>query len=104
MLFEKEKVISWIDDQVDNYYKVSDAIWRYAELGCEEHKSAKLIQNLLENRKFEVKADVAGLPTASVANTMPCPGFPSIRRRINTRWLPEPPGMAADTICSVWGP
>ena len=65
---EKEKVISWIDDQVDNYYKVSDAIWRYAELGCEEHKSAKLIQNLLENREFEVKADVAGMPTAFTAS------------------------------------
>jgi len=67
MMPEKEKVVSWIDENADTYHKISDAVWNYAELGCEEYKSSKLIQNLLVDQGFEVQSGVAGLPTAFTA-------------------------------------
>ena len=42
-------------------------IWEYAEMGYQEKKSSALLQNKLKESGFLVKAGVAGIPTAFVA-------------------------------------
>ena len=63
----KEKAWNWIDENKEHLIEVSDAIWRYAELGLMEHKSSKLIADELESHGFKVRRGVAGMPTAFVA-------------------------------------
>ncbi|MHA1969952.1 MAG: hypothetical protein ACW964_19430 [Candidatus Hodarchaeales archaeon] len=57
----------WIEDNKEEYIKVSDEIWQYAELGLFETKSSALHANFLEKKGFEVTHGVAGLPTAVMA-------------------------------------
>jgi aminobenzoyl-glutamate utilization protein B len=42
-------------------------IWSYAELGLEEHRSAKRLVKVLEKVGFSVREGVSGMPTAFVA-------------------------------------
>jgi aminobenzoyl-glutamate utilization protein B len=60
-------VRAWLDEHGADFHKYSDAIWSYAELGCEETLSSGLLVQLLEKRGFSVRAGVAGMPTAFVA-------------------------------------
>ena len=64
---EKEYATSWIDRHREVFYPYSDAIWSFAELGCEEYRSSNLLVKLLRGYGFEVEAGVAGMPTAFVA-------------------------------------
>ncbi|MBW1962866.1 MAG: amidohydrolase [Deltaproteobacteria bacterium] len=64
---EKKAVVSWIEEHCKEFYPYSNAIWSFAELGCEEHQSATLLVQLLKDRGFEVDEGVAGMPTAFVA-------------------------------------
>ena len=64
---QKKATISWIDEHCEEFYPYSNAIWSYAELACEEHRSSALLVKLLRDRGFEVDAGVAGMPTAFVA-------------------------------------
>ena len=64
---EKNFVISWIDDHGKDFYAYSDAIWSFAELGCEEFLSSRLLVDLLEHHGFQVEVGVGGMPTAFVA-------------------------------------
>ncbi len=57
----------WIDDNKEEYIKISDEIWQYAELGLFETKSSALHANFLEKKGFQVSHGVAGLPTAVMA-------------------------------------
>ena len=47
---------------------VNRAIWEYAEVGLQEHRSAKLLISKLEAGGFKVKAGVSDMPTAFVAS------------------------------------
>ena len=64
---QKRAAISWIDEHCEAFYPYANAIWSYAELACEEHRSSALLVKLLRDRGFEVDAGVAGMPTAFVA-------------------------------------
>ena len=64
---QKTAAVSWIDEHCEAFYPYANAIWSYAELACEEHRSSALLVKLLRDRGFEVDAGVAGMPTAFVA-------------------------------------
>ena len=66
---EKWKVesIQDIQSQYPFYKDIALQIWNYAELGYKEVKSSALLQKILNDNGFDVKAGVAGLPTAFVA-------------------------------------
>jgi aminobenzoyl-glutamate utilization protein B len=50
-----------------DYKKIELQIWEYAEVGYKEVKSSALLQKTLSDNGFDVKAGVAGIPTAFVA-------------------------------------
>jgi aminobenzoyl-glutamate utilization protein B len=64
---EKKSICEWIDKNKDYICGVSDKIWEYAETGMIEYKSSRLLRDGLEKAGFRIKNDVAGMPTAFVA-------------------------------------
>ena len=64
--FRKE-IGTTIDQRRDEYTKISDAIWGFAEPRFQEYESTKLQQEFLKARGFSVKADLAGEETAFIA-------------------------------------
>ncbi len=65
---EKARIADSVESRQDKFWRISDAIWSYAELGLEEHKSSKLLADTLEQAGFNVDRGVAGMPTAFVAS------------------------------------
>jgi aminobenzoyl-glutamate utilization protein B len=63
----KEEIGKIIDQKNDMLIRVSDEIWKYAEIALMEQKSSKLLEQILESEGFVVEKDVASLPTAFVA-------------------------------------
>lgn len=59
--------ISYIDKKRDVITDISDQIWRYAEVGLHEERSAKCLVEALAKEGFAVEEGVAGMPTAFVA-------------------------------------
>ena len=57
-----------MDALSDHLRAVNKAIWDYAELGLEEHRSAALLVEKLRSAGFEVRTGVAHMPTAFVAS------------------------------------
>ena len=53
--------------QEDDLVKLSDTIWRHAEISLEERRSASDLSGYLEANGFAVERGVAGMPTAFVA-------------------------------------
>src|SRR5215203_2584144 len=71
---DKSNVEKWKEGSIQNiqlqyplYKDISLQIWNYAEVGYKEIKSSALLQETLEDNGFDVKAGVAGIPTAFVA-------------------------------------
>jgi aminobenzoyl-glutamate utilization protein B len=64
----KEEVTEYIDNKKDWLINVSRTIWEYAEVALNEHRSSKLLADVLEREGFKVQIGVAGLPTAFVAS------------------------------------
>ena len=64
--FRKE-IGTTIDQRRDEYTKISDAIWGFAEPRFQEYESTKLQQEFLKARGFSVKADLAVEETAFIA-------------------------------------
>ncbi len=65
---EKIEIAKSVESRQGKFWKISDAIWSYAELGLEEYKSSKLLADTLEEAGFKVDRGVAGMPTAFVAS------------------------------------
>jgi aminobenzoyl-glutamate utilization protein B len=63
----KAAVSSTLDARFAHWRDVADSIWSFAELGYQERRSSALLQQELTAAGFEVKAGVAGIPTAFVA-------------------------------------
>jgi aminobenzoyl-glutamate utilization protein B len=57
----------WIEDNKGQFIKISDEVWRYAELGLFETKSSALHAKILRDVGFQVTHGVADLPTAVMA-------------------------------------
>jgi len=68
MSSEKGYATSWIEDHKERIIKISDEIWRFAELGLIEHKSSALLIEELEKHGFKIERGVAGMPTAFIAS------------------------------------
>lgn len=75
---EKREIAKAVESRQEKFWKVSDAIWTYAELGLEEYKSSKLLADTLETAGFRVERGVAGMPTAFVASWSRGTGKPII--------------------------
>lgn len=67
-----------IEAQQEKFWRISDAIWSYAELGFQEWKSSALLAQTLEAAGFQVTRGVAGMPTAFVATWSHGSGKPAI--------------------------
>lgn len=65
---DKQNILTLIDQNSDTYGQLSRQIWEFAEVGYQEEKSSKLLQEQLSKEGFEVTANVAGMPTAFVAS------------------------------------
>jgi len=65
---ERRKIVQALENKQEKFWKISDVIWSYAELGLEEYKSAKLLADTLESAGFKLERGVAGMPTAFVAS------------------------------------
>ena len=57
----------WIDRQKESLSKMGDEIWRYAEIGLHEDKSAAVLEDFLRKNGFAVEVGAGGMPTAFVA-------------------------------------
>ncbi len=75
---EKTEIAKVVESKQEKFWKISDAIWSYAELGLEEYKSSKLLADTLEGAGFKVDRGVAGMPTAIVASWSHGTGKPVI--------------------------
>jgi aminobenzoyl-glutamate utilization protein B len=66
---EKKFVLEWLSQPkvVEQFGKISDSIWSYAELGMQEYKSSALLADTLERAGFTVERGAAGMPTCFVA-------------------------------------
>jgi len=64
---EKQTAFDWIEAKAAAMAEMSDTIFRWAEPGLREYKSAKLLVDYLRDEGFEVDEGVAGMPTAFVA-------------------------------------
>ena len=60
-------VIARIDARYDATAGLARRIWEWAEVGYKEENSSKALQDALQAEGFEVKAGVAGIPTAFTA-------------------------------------
>ena len=63
----KSQLTKALDTKYSLYKDIALSIWNYAELGYKEQQSSALLQKTLRENGFEVKAPVAGIPTAFVA-------------------------------------
>lgn len=64
----KNEVIKIVDQKYQLLTNISDAIWEYAEIALLEHKSSKLLVEILVKEGFQVEQGVADLPTAFMAS------------------------------------
>lgn len=64
---EKQDLYRSVDSRADDCWEAALAIWRFAEPGYQEVKSAALLASMLEKAGFQVERGVAGIPTAFVA-------------------------------------
>jgi aminobenzoyl-glutamate utilization protein B len=78
MQTQKLEIAAAVESRQEKFWKISDAIWSYAELGLEEYRSAKLLADTLEGAGFRVERGVAGMPTAFLATWSHGTGKPVI--------------------------
>lgn len=64
----KSQLTKSLDTKYSEYKDIALSIWNYAELGYKEQQSSALLQKTLSENGFDVKAPVAGIPTAFVAS------------------------------------
>lgn len=57
-----------VDARAEELKAVNKAIWQFAEVGLEEHKSSALLVEKLKGAGFDVKTNVSGMNTAFVAS------------------------------------
>jgi len=64
---QKADMMASIDARGEEYFQVAHKIWGWAELGYQETRSAALLQQVLEQEGFIIRAGLAGITTAFVA-------------------------------------
>lgn len=64
---EKKSALEVVDKHQSELIALSDSIWSYAETALKEYQSSKLLADYAETQGFKVTRNVAGLPTAFIA-------------------------------------
>ncbi len=64
---EKQAIMADIEAKKELYAEKAMEIWDWSEVGYQEEKSAKSLQELLKSEGFQVEAGVAEIPTAFMA-------------------------------------
>jgi aminobenzoyl-glutamate utilization protein B len=67
-LYAADGVLDRVSAHADRFGTVSRQIWENPELGFHENKSSPLLQQELKANGFDVRAGVAGMPTAFTAS------------------------------------
>ena len=62
----KSEVFAWVDTAMPELSRLSDEIWRSAEVAMAEYRSSEALAAYLEKSGFKVERGVAGMPTAFV--------------------------------------
>lgn len=57
-----------VEQRSEDLKKINRAIWEFAEVGLEEHRSSELLATQLAEAGFEVQRGVSGMPTAFIAS------------------------------------
>ena len=63
----KASLVASIDEKAESYWEAALDIWHWAEPGYQEERSSQRLIGLLEAAEFKVERNVAGIPTAFVA-------------------------------------
>jgi aminobenzoyl-glutamate utilization protein B len=63
----KQQITASLDAKFTSYRNIANQIWNLAEVGYQETQSSALLQSELTKAGFRVRAGVAGMPTAFVA-------------------------------------
>lgn len=63
----KALVTRFVDENATRYSGIAQQIWDWAEVGYQEERSSRLLQQTLREAGFSVETGVAGIPTAFVA-------------------------------------
>lgn len=63
----KEQSLKWIEENKNKLFEISDKLWENPELAMQEYFASGLITKYLEEQGYTVKRDVAGMPTAFIA-------------------------------------
>jgi aminobenzoyl-glutamate utilization protein B len=64
----QKEAIADVDARSKDLLAINKAIWEFAEVGLEERKSSALLVDRLRSAGFDVKTNIAGMPTAFVAS------------------------------------
>jgi aminobenzoyl-glutamate utilization protein B len=64
---EKQAVLASVTKHEEELIAISDSIWNYAEIAMKEKKSSKILSGYAEAQGFNVTRNVAGIPTAFIA-------------------------------------
>lgn len=64
---EKATADNWIKQNQSTLIKLKQRIWELAELSLQEHKSSRILRDLLAKHGFKIQSGVADMPTAFVA-------------------------------------
>jgi aminobenzoyl-glutamate utilization protein B len=63
----KEDVLRWAKEHREEFYGISEEIWKNPEMSMQEFKSCGMLQSVLSAHGFSVEAGIAGMPTAFMA-------------------------------------
>lgn len=64
----QQTAVADIQTRSEELKSVNQAIWKFAEVGLEEHQSASLLTSKLSENGFDVERGVSDMPTAFVAS------------------------------------
>ena len=65
--FDTRATLRFLDRRFSTTAKIASKLWGWAEVGFQEKRSSKLLQDTLKKAGFKIRAAVAGMPTAFVA-------------------------------------
>jgi len=63
----KTAVIASVEKHQQELINLSDSVWKYAETALKEYKSSKVLSDYASKQGFRVTTNVAGMPTAFIA-------------------------------------
>jgi aminobenzoyl-glutamate utilization protein B len=63
----KQSVIQSVAKHENELIFLSDQVWSHAEIAMKEHQSAKVLSDYAEKQGFKVTKNIAGIPTAFIA-------------------------------------